>query len=228
MMDPVLDAAHRRLLLGGEPHIVHCHHYNTFLQQSILDAEFLDTVPFLIGAANEVAFAQMRALFQATGARDPAARSRLAEQLYRWAGFGQIDLSALTEAGGQVQTPCAHYPHAWRVKLGRSQRPVDLFTTGWLAGTLAAIHGLPQGHFTAAQTQCVAMGAPTNTFVLSAGGPPGYTVFTSPGVGPLTEHHPRSIPETPVDYDGIFDALTSLELPIDEDDFIPAFGVYLT
>ncbi|HHO50794.1 MAG TPA: hypothetical protein ENK18_07930 [Deltaproteobacteria bacterium] len=31
-----------------------------------------------------------------------------------------------------------------------------------------------------------------------------------------------------MDYDGIFDALTSLELPIDEDGFIPAFGVYLT
>ena len=34
----VLDAPHRRCLVGGEPMIFHCHHYNVFLQRSILDA----------------------------------------------------------------------------------------------------------------------------------------------------------------------------------------------
>ena len=32
-----------RLVVGGEPMILHCHHYNCFLQRSIQDAEYIDS-----------------------------------------------------------------------------------------------------------------------------------------------------------------------------------------
>ena len=68
----VLDAAHRRAVVGGEPMIFHCHHYNTFLQQSIQDASYVDSRPFLVGAANEVAYAQLTQLYREANVADVA------------------------------------------------------------------------------------------------------------------------------------------------------------
>ncbi|MFQ5452816.1 MAG: hypothetical protein ACE5D6_01350, partial [Candidatus Zixiibacteriota bacterium] len=43
-----LDIEHRRCIVGDEPMIFHCHHYNTFLQRSIEYAEYIDSKQFLI------------------------------------------------------------------------------------------------------------------------------------------------------------------------------------
>jgi hypothetical protein len=47
-------------------------------------------------------------------------------------------------------------------------------------------------------------------------------------VGPLTSHDVRAVPANPVDYEGIYGAVTGLPLAGDEHGIIPAFGVYLT
>ncbi|MCP5109582.1 MAG: hypothetical protein GY953_01975, partial [bacterium] len=143
----VLDAEHRRCSVGGEPMVFHCHHYNTFLQRSIRDASFLDSDPFLIGAAAEVAWSQMSKLFREKGIDDPAHRAEMAAEIYRWAGFGTFDLGSIPESGGVVRTPSSHYAMAWKAKFGTSHQPVGYFASGWLAGAIAAIHGKPNGSY---------------------------------------------------------------------------------
>ena len=96
------DFATGRLVVGGEPLVIHCHHYNCFLQRSIRDAEYIDSAPFLVGAAAEVAFAQLTELLSAT--QDIPARKATVEALYRACGLGLIDLGRLTERGGEVRT----------------------------------------------------------------------------------------------------------------------------
>src|SRR5262245_6832762 len=54
-----LDADHRRVIVGGQPMIFHCHHYNTYLQRTILDAEGLGPDGFLVGAGAEAAHHQL-------------------------------------------------------------------------------------------------------------------------------------------------------------------------
>lgn len=223
-----LDAPHRRAVIGDEPMIFHCHHYNTFLQQSIQDAHYIESKAFLVGAASEVAYGQLTKIFARQRVADVASRNELAATLFRWAGFGTVDLSVLDADGGTLHTPHSHYSHAWQVKLGTSDKPVDLFTTGWVAGALSAIHGLPQGAFDAQQTACMAMGADTNTFVFTRVESPTHRVFETPGVGPLTTHEVHDVPATGVDYDGIFAALTGMDISGDATGSIPAFGVYLT
>ncbi|HHO51792.1 MAG TPA: hypothetical protein ENK18_13175, partial [Deltaproteobacteria bacterium] len=223
-----LDADHRRFVVAREPHLLHCHHYNTFLLRSILDAHFVDSLPFLVGAGNEVAFHQLSALFKEADLQDVGARKELAAELYRWAGFGVLDLSTLTEEGGTLQTAHSHYSMAWNAKFGTADAPMDHFTAGWLSGALAAIYDRPQGQFAVRQTDDMAAGAALNRFTLEGNGDPNYTVFASPGLGPLTTHEPRPVPETPVDYDGIFAALSGMDISGDPQGVIPAFGVYLT
>lgn len=223
----ILDAKHRRCFVESEPMILHCHHYNTFLQQTIQDAAYVDSRPFLIGAANEVAFGQLSALFKTQGIDDVAERKRWAEEVFRWAGFGRFSLEDVTDSGGEISTPHSHYSHAWLAKFGKAEAPVDFFTTGYLTGALAAIYETEQGHFSGVQEDCLALGADKNRFRMEAGGA-NYTVFTSPGAGALTDHKIQDIPASPVDYEGIFSALTGMEIAGDETGAIPAFGVYLT
>lgn len=223
-----LDHGHRRAVLGGEPLVFHCHHYNTFLQRSIRDLSFIDSVPFLVGAANEVAFHQLSRWFEGRGVSGIPERKEAAEELYRWAGFGRVSLAALTEAGGTVETPLSHYSHAWLSKFGMTDSPVDFFTTGWLTGALAAVYETPQAHFDGRQTSCMATGETSNRFEITIAGEPAYSCFESPGCGPLTEHALRPSPESEVDDEGIYRALTSMEIAGDDRGAIPAFGVSLT
>ena len=222
------DAEHRRCLVGGEPMIFHCHHYNTFLQRSIQDATYLDSRPFLVGAAAEVAWGQLTNIFREKSVTDRAARADLASELYRWAGFGTFDLASVPEAGGVVRTDSSHYGMAWKAKFGRSASPVGFFASGWLAGAVAAIHGKPNGHYRVEQTKCSSTSdSDANEFRLEPG-EANYSLFETVGAGRLSKHALRPVPPSPVDYEGIYNALTGMEIVGDSQGNIPAFGVYLT
>lgn len=223
-----LDLPHGRCVLGGEPILYHCHHYNAFLLRSIRDASFIESPPFLIGAAAEVAHGQMSKLFQQQGLRDIGQRKQLAEEIYRWSGFGTIDLTRLTEAGGTLRTRNSHYAMAFRVRFGGSSEPVCYFTSGWLAGALAAIYDMPNGSFRATHPQCSAMGVSNECVFELAAGEPNYRVWTSVGVGQLNEYQPRFPPPPNLDSEGIIQALSQLPLVGDADGVINAFGVYVT
>jgi hypothetical protein len=219
------DFATNRLVVGGEPMVLHCHHYNVFLQRSIQDAEYIDSVPFLVGAAAEVAFAQLTELLPR--AADIAARKATVEALYRACGLGLIDLGALTERGGDVRTRSTHYSIGWKEKFGLSRAPVAFFTTGFLAGALAAIYGLPLADVQARQTACISTGATEDVFVLSRG-PANFAIF-EPRHSPVLLPVGNDIePATGVDRQAITRAVAAMPLPVDAEGLIPLFGLYLT
>ncbi|NQZ20174.1 MAG: hypothetical protein HRT44_13095 [Bdellovibrionales bacterium] len=158
------DLEHRRCTVGNEPMIFHCNHYNCYLQRTIVeDAPYIDSKRFLIGAAAEVAYNQLSNYFK--DIPDVEQRKRKAEEIFRWAGFGIIDLNQLNENGGELKTKVTHYSVSWPKKFGQSTYPVDFFATGWIAGAQAAIYNMPLDSIHAEQTTCVSMGHPENTFV---------------------------------------------------------------
>lgn len=223
------DLQHHRCIVGGEPTIFHCHHYNAFLHRTLLDAEFVDTRPILIGAAAEVAYAQLNSLFDELKLSDIQARKDMAQETFRWSGFGTLDFSSLDEQGGTTRTRNNHYSHAWQVKWGKAKEPVSQFPAGWLAGALAAIYSKPQGHYQVETKQCMAMdGVDECVFELSDKGA-NFPVFESVKLGELIDQHQElDCPANNVDAQGIFEAVASLPLVGDQDGIIPAFGVYLT
>lgn len=222
-----LDADHRRYIVGNEPMAFHCHHFNTYLLRTILDAADFDSAPVLRGAAAEVAYAQLPRLFKQIGVRSVPQRKGVAQELYRWAGFGTFDLSGLTAQGGTVRTSNSHYGHGWRAKFGKAAHPVCYFDAGWLAGALAAIYDRPNGSYLVEQQACIGMGARENVFDIELGSP-NYKLYTSVGVGSLTTHRVRDVPPSGVDYAVVFEGVTKMDLGGNEEGHIPAFGVYLT
>jgi hypothetical protein len=223
-----LDTDHRRCIVGGEPMVFHCHHYNTFLQRSIQDAEYIDSVPFLVGAAAEVSFAQLSQLFGEEGIETPERRTEVAADLFQWAGFGVVDMTGLASRGGEAFCTPSHYAWAWSANFRGSDQPVCHFAAGWISGAHAAIFGHELGSFDVFEDICAAdEGGESCGFHVSEG-LASYSVFSSVGMGPLTEHQIQPIESSPVDYHGIYQAVTGLDLVGDERGLIDAFGVYLT
>jgi hypothetical protein len=219
------DFATNRLVVGGEPMVLHCHHYNCFLQRSIQDAEYIDSTPILVGAAAEVVFAQLTNLLARTA--DIAARKTTVEALYRACGLGLIDLSAVTDRGGEVHTRSTHYSIGWKEKFGPSRAPVAFFSTGFLAGALAAIYGLPLSGIEARQTACRSTGADEDVFVLGRG-PANYGIFDprhSPVLIPVGKD---AEPPTSVDRMAVTRAVAEMPLPVSAEGLIPLFGLYVT
>jgi hypothetical protein len=214
-----------RFVVGGEPMIVHCHHYNCFLQRSIQDAEYIDSAPILVGAAAEVALAQLTNLLPRTA--EISARKATVEALYRACGLGLIDLSGVTDRGGEVRTRSTHYSTGWREKFGPSRAPVAFFSTGFLAGALAAIYDLSPSDIRARQTACRSTGAEEDVFVLSRG-PADFRIF-EPRRGPvLKQVGDDAEPATSVDREAVTRAVAGMSLPVNPEGLIPVFGVYIS
>lgn len=217
------DLAMGRLVVGGEAMVLHCHHYNCFLQRSIQDAEYIDSAPILVGAAAEVAFAQLTNLLARTP--DIATRKALVESLYGACGLGLIDLRALTDRGGEVRTRSTHYSTGWKEKFGRSPAPVAFFSTGFLAGALAAIYALDPADVQARQTACRSTGANEDVFELGRGRA-NFALFT-PRKSPVLIPVGNDIePASAVDRQAITRAVAEMPLPVNDEGLIPVFGVY--
>ena len=214
-----------RFVVEGEPMIFHCHHYNCFLQRSIQDAEYIDSAPLLAGAAAEVVFDQLTRML--SGTPDVAARKATVEMLYRLCGFGLIDLRGLTDQGGEVRTPSTHYSTGWKEKFGRSKTPVAFFSSGFLAGALAAIYGLDPATVQARQTECRSTGADHDVFVLNRG-PANFAAFEARRETVLVPVAQDAEPATAVNREGITRAVAGMPLLGNSEGIIPAFGVYVT
>ena len=85
-------------LFYGEPLILHCNHYNLFLQRTIEDAgAYIPAAEILVRGGVMVAYAMFRRLFEEhPHIRAPRARLQVASDLYAQLGFGRLWLETLT------------------------------------------------------------------------------------------------------------------------------------
>ncbi len=215
---------HLLTLVGGEPELFHCHHYNVVLQQSIEDAgAAVDAPGILTEGATIVAHAQLRAV-----SGDAPARLALAAEHFRRAGLGLIDLTRLTAEGGPATLERSHYALGFQARRLARTTPGCYFAAGWAAGALAAAHDLPAGAFGAVETACAAAGAPRCELRLERLASP-RPLPPSPGLGVVPPTlPPRVRVDTNVDEEAVLAALSRLPFVGNEEGLIPAFGLYLT
>src|ERR1051326_2493163 len=102
----------------GEELIIHCHHYNSKLQNTIEGAARIDGKQIIISSAYAT-FAPFiaRAVRPTDGPRD---RLAVASALYAYLGFGSIDLASVES--GEVTASASHFVEGWRAgsQIGRA------------------------------------------------------------------------------------------------------------
>lgn len=216
----ILVTAHAERFLAsiaGEPHVFHCHHYNCFLQKTILDQQALvDSKRLLTDAATEVVASELHGL---------AATGSTIEALFAQLGFGTLSLAGLSAAGGAVNVKGSHYALGWRSKFGAAAGPVCFFVSGFIEAAARHLHSAP---FTVTETACVASGAKECTFEVKSGGRA--ALPASPGMGTQTPFTARTdaAKSASVDEAAIVQACSGLPLAGNAEGRVDAFGVSLT
>ncbi|MFA6143928.1 MAG: hypothetical protein WCW84_06400 [Sulfurimonas sp.] len=217
------DVEHNYIEVAGEAMIFHCHHYMNYLQRSILDAEYIESHLFLIGAAADSVYNQLATLCVGL---DIESSKRLAEQMYKTFGYGLIDLSTMDENGIELQTDKSFFSQTWQMKFGASKKPVDYYTTGYLAAVYAVLYNKSLKEIEAMQVSCMACGDQFNKHSIRSGKgnfsiypPKEKTAFKNVPKLKLGWEHEETISNTFLGAHATFIG--------DQDGLIPAFGVYL-
>ncbi len=163
---PVFDIDRGIIDLGGRRLVLHCNHYNVYLQRTIEDG-LKDRAPRLLVAAGTEA---ARNLLSGIEARSPAGSPResleRAVGIFAQHGFGVFDISQLNLRGGTATIARSHYALGWRSRWGVRPTPGCFFPSGYLAGAIAIASNLAPERVTVNETECYAAGAEQCTFVV--------------------------------------------------------------
>ncbi len=219
------------LLIGNEPHVIHCHHYNTFLQHTIETANnYLDVYPILINSSHELAYNQFKYFFS-NGETTIEERKFLAQNFAKHCGFGNYDFSTLSKEGGKICVESEHYSKGWLIKFGKrkdNEQGVSFFARGFISGAFEAIFDLPLGASATKQLKCLTKGDSICEFEVQKLQTP-TLLESSPEIGKFeTFEFQNPTSETGVDYIGIRNALINMPMEGDENGVIDAFGVLVT
>jgi predicted hydrocarbon binding protein len=146
----------------------HCHHYNCGLLKTIEEIPNIDGHGVIIETAAEEFFQKFKQMLAGESKEiSPVKALEKAEELYRFMGFGSLDLSKLTESGGTAYADSSYYVVAWLAKYGRRETPVCYFTCGYIAGILGAIFDAAPHTYKVKETRCMILRYDSCEFTVS-------------------------------------------------------------
>jgi len=163
---PVVDLERSVVTLGGRRLVVHCSHYNAFLQRTVEDALGPRAPSLLVAAAMESTRVLLEGLFAESPAGSPEDAIARAAEAFSAQGFGLLDLGEFGPRGGRATLTSSHYALGWLARWGARSSPGCFFAAGYLAGMLAAASRLSPERITSREVECLAAGAPRCSFVV--------------------------------------------------------------
>lgn len=156
--------------LGGRRLVMHCHHYNVFLQRTIEEG-LKDRAPRLLTAAGMEAGRLLLSglesdLAPGAPAGSPGDVILRAAELLRAHGFGRLDVAGLGERGGAARMERSHYAIGWTSRWGTRATPCCFFVAGFLAGAVAVAGRLAPERVAGRELACLAAGAERCSFAV--------------------------------------------------------------
>lgn len=219
----------------GESMLFHCNHYNRFLQQTIEDPDYIDSEKIFLQSAAETVYLQLSDCYSKNPDFSLQDKLAAAAEIFKFAGFGLIDFSEFGSDGGTITVPSSHYGLAIKLNLGQRSTPAEFFDKGFLAGVIEAVKGdlsdSFQTGFVIEQSESISLGDDYCRYQVKPGQQPAYPWLDKTEANALPEFveiPERKFQDTPVDENGIVQAVAGLPLVGDEEGLIPAFGLYLT
>ncbi len=162
------DANSNIILLDGAMVYLHCHHYNCGLIKVLEDIEGIRARDIIVQSAAEEFYTNFseyikKYLMEKTDFE----KLNAAEDLYRFMGFGRIDLSGVNDKGGMVYANSSYYVIGWLAKYGRRDKPLCYLTCGFLSGVLSAVYLKPLDYYKVIEKHCMITGHSHCEFIVS-------------------------------------------------------------
>jgi predicted hydrocarbon binding protein len=164
MLERQFDPARCRHTLDGETYVLHCHHYATLYTQLAEDAAMLDGKRMLAEVAEDTAYEVLSKYFESRKLTSVIDRIAVAEQYFAFAGMGQLKVLHAGVDSGVVELTRSHIDEGWVKKWGKTTKPVNHFTRGFIAGTFAAVFGRAPRTYQVIERSSIAMGADRSRF----------------------------------------------------------------
>ncbi len=210
---------YRRIIAGKEV-IVHCHHYNARLQNTIEGSKHIEGKEIILAAAEEVFSEYVRNAFSPEDSVED--KWQVAVALYAHLGYGRLDISRLHE--GIVAARTSHFVEGWNTGFRKINQPVCTFTEGYLQGV---IHGIRGESVWVREDACMQAGSDHCRFIID-----------KQRSTPITFHPKQQLTFTPkqtddfihspnIDEGKIIQALVEMPFYGNNEGLIPAFNVYL-
>ncbi|HET7322166.1 MAG TPA: V4R domain-containing protein [Longimicrobiaceae bacterium] len=132
-----------------QPSVLHAGAYHVAVTRALFEAERLDGARLLAGPAAELAYRELLGV-------EEEGRVAAAEEVFRTAGLGRLDLSGTGLGGGVVAVHSSLVAEGWRARHGEAAHPVCATAAGFIAGSMEAAFGRP---FEVEEIECSAHGA---------------------------------------------------------------------
>jgi len=155
-----------RHLVDGRTYVLHCHHYAGLYTQLAEDCGVLDGKKLLAEVAEDTFYDVLSDHFQKYGVARIEDRLAAGEQYYRITGMGLLKVACAGPDYGEIALPSSHIDAGWLKKWGKSGKPVNHITRGFLAALFAAAFNRPRRSYTVTETASIASGAPESRFVV--------------------------------------------------------------
>jgi predicted hydrocarbon binding protein len=154
--------------LDGVMVSLQCHHYNCGLVKVLEEMEEVNARDIFIQAATEEFYKNFNNFISShLEGKTGSEKKEAAADLYRFMGFGRLDLSRLNESGGIVYADSSYYVTGWLAKYGRRTTPLCHLTCGFISGIMSAIYGKTPGEYSVEEKKCIITGNDMCKFVVS-------------------------------------------------------------
>ncbi len=163
------DKTNNQHTIEGMHFVLHCHHYHTLIHHAITSTPLFDGQDFFVAVAAADFIRTLETVCRAKGVTGGKVLET-ASYLYSELGFGQLDFSQVSAAGGRAVSAHSHLGQGYLNKWGKQSHTVDDFGAAFTLAAWCVAFGKKLSDASVVQTRCLAKGDPQGEFQISTGG----------------------------------------------------------
>lgn len=160
------DPTRCRQVADGRGIVLMSQHYAVLSVRLAEEAEFLPGVEILRRTVETTLLGILRDLIQEGGLEGRDARAELCRSYWAACGMGDLRIDRCDPEGGTAEMRRSHVDEGWLRLWGRRDRPVNLFTQGFLAAVWSAVGDEPTGTYQVREVQSLVSGASSSVFTV--------------------------------------------------------------
>ena len=168
-IDHRFDPVKNRHFLNGVCSVLHCHHYATLYTQLAMDATDFEGVRHLVETSEDVFYEVLGQYFEEKNVTSLDEKIEIAQQYWQAVGMGLLNFTGVGKYEVMAEMEYSHVDEGWLKKWGGSDKPVNLFTVGFVAAVAALVNGKPPRSFNTRETKSLACGDEKSEFKAVAG-----------------------------------------------------------
>ncbi len=156
------------LYMDDIPISLHCHYFNCGLINAIEAIDYFDGIDIYIHEAAKCFYEYFKRILVVDDEISSIEKAlKRAEDIYRFMGYGRIDLSKLITGEGIATSDSSYFVVGWLAIYGKRDKPVCHLTRGFIKAVLATIFKKDIRDFNVIEIQCMISNAQNCKFKVS-------------------------------------------------------------